>query len=400
MADPGSAIEQTPSGTAQIHPTVTQDASQPVNSAPGLSGQSEQPDEQQLVDQTSPDDGTAQHQAPPSLPFHPLFTLVTDSTTRAVHHPRVHYIFSDDDPDILTDALAQYSQQHESQPQQQRRQSPFKGSSPSGSSSHKGLPPSSSSSVPFSDRAIVLDLVPKSIASPSGDNDPTAAVSITALPRQYEVAWASSLSSDWAVLSARLSAMPNDDDNARGDTVDDDDEAGAQAQRQSQQRFMLQIEGVDAGAGIPISSTANRTRKSSAAARRPSLGDREMRMSSGSASGDKGAAQQASAKEDYGVIVDEFGKRMGVLRKVLDTGLERQRKVAEAVTTNDEMPHAPLSGLGPADVCDLSTTTAAGQCSRDQQQQELFQKQPADQSSPRPSSNDGGCVGPVGDQAT
>lgn len=115
-------------------------------------------------------------------------------------------------------------------------------------------------------------------------------------------------------------------------------------------------------------------------------------MSSGSASGDKGtgAAQQAASKEDYGVIVDEFGKRMGVLRKVLDAGLERQRKVSAATTHGDgvgdhEMNHAP--GAEPADASDSAAAD-------DNNQQDPPQRQ-ADASSQRQSSNDGG--GAAGD---
>ncbi|KAF2214579.1 hypothetical protein CERZMDRAFT_90158 [Cercospora zeae-maydis SCOH1-5] len=40
---------------------------------------------------------------PPS-DFKPFFTLVEDPVTGEHHHPMVHYIFADDDPDILTNA--------------------------------------------------------------------------------------------------------------------------------------------------------------------------------------------------------------------------------------------------------------------------------------------------------
>jgi len=36
--------------------------------------------------------------------FKPFFTLVNDTETGEYHHPTVHYLFSDDDPDILTSA--------------------------------------------------------------------------------------------------------------------------------------------------------------------------------------------------------------------------------------------------------------------------------------------------------
>jgi hypothetical protein len=40
--------------------------------------------------------------SPPS--FQPLFTLIEDANTSEYHHPAVHYIFSDDDTDIVTEA--------------------------------------------------------------------------------------------------------------------------------------------------------------------------------------------------------------------------------------------------------------------------------------------------------
>lgn len=39
--------------------------------------------------------------------FSPLFTLVEDEVTGEQHHPHVHYIFSDDHTDGLTDAVLQ-----------------------------------------------------------------------------------------------------------------------------------------------------------------------------------------------------------------------------------------------------------------------------------------------------
>lgn len=37
--------------------------------------------------------------------FKPFFTLIQDPETGEYHHPTVHYIFSDDDPEILTSAV-------------------------------------------------------------------------------------------------------------------------------------------------------------------------------------------------------------------------------------------------------------------------------------------------------
>ncbi|KAI9656312.1 MAG: hypothetical protein M1821_004975 [Bathelium mastoideum] len=57
---------------------------------------------------------TASLLPPPS--FRPFFTLVEDAASGAHHHPAVHYLFADDEPDTLTDAclraLEPASRQH------------------------------------------------------------------------------------------------------------------------------------------------------------------------------------------------------------------------------------------------------------------------------------------------
>lgn len=35
----------------------------------------------------------------------PFFTVIHDTTTGEHHHPHVHYVFSDDDPDVITNAI-------------------------------------------------------------------------------------------------------------------------------------------------------------------------------------------------------------------------------------------------------------------------------------------------------
>ncbi|KAJ5761608.1 hypothetical protein N7533_003647 [Penicillium manginii] len=43
-------------------------------------------------------------QSSPDPPFQPFFTIIEDAHSSAVHHPTVHYIFSDDDTDIIKEA--------------------------------------------------------------------------------------------------------------------------------------------------------------------------------------------------------------------------------------------------------------------------------------------------------
>ncbi|PFH57465.1 hypothetical protein XA68_15028 [Ophiocordyceps unilateralis] len=83
---------------------------------------------------------------PPAPPLEPLFTLLTNTTTNTTIHPRVQYLFSDDDPSVLSAA-----------------------------------PPADS-------RALVVDLAPE----PDGAG--------------WAVSWAASLSPDFAVAAARIVA--------------------------------------------------------------------------------------------------------------------------------------------------------------------------------------------------
>ncbi|KAF2436816.1 hypothetical protein EJ08DRAFT_3933 [Tothia fuscella] len=43
----------------------------------------------------------------PPPTFHPFFTLITDQSTGETYHPSTYYLFTDDDPDVLTSASLQ-----------------------------------------------------------------------------------------------------------------------------------------------------------------------------------------------------------------------------------------------------------------------------------------------------
>ncbi|KAH6657113.1 hypothetical protein BKA67DRAFT_655404 [Truncatella angustata] len=138
----------------------------------------------------------SESQQPQTPPFQPIYTLVNNTSTRTTHHPQVHYIFSDDDPDVLTQAL---SQQH-----------------------HANLNESASSPAP-DQRAILLDL------SQGKDG-------------AYNVSWASSLSPSWAVLDAQVTRIspPSSDNGGNGDGI-------PSPNKKRPDRLMLRIEGVDGG---------------------------------------------------------------------------------------------------------------------------------------------------------
>ncbi|MCJ1292415.1 hypothetical protein MMC34_003965 [Xylographa carneopallida] len=108
---------------------------------------------------------------PASQPFNPFFTLIEDAHSPTTHHPTVHYIFSDDDPDLLTNALLHI---HDSQAAQ----------APSTQSRGPGSPPRVDQDT--QERYVLLNL----------------AASGTAVDSVH------SLTGDWQVLSAEIGKAP------------------------------------------------------------------------------------------------------------------------------------------------------------------------------------------------
>ncbi|MCJ1390646.1 hypothetical protein MMC18_003507 [Xylographa bjoerkii] len=108
---------------------------------------------------------------PVSQPFTPFFTLIEDAHSPATDHPTVHYIFSDDDSDLLTNTLLQI---HDSQASQSTETQPSDTNSPA------------RASQATKERYVLLNL------APSG----------TAVESVY------SLTGDWQVLSAEIGKAP------------------------------------------------------------------------------------------------------------------------------------------------------------------------------------------------
>ncbi|KAL7961134.1 hypothetical protein V8C34DRAFT_36462 [Trichoderma compactum] len=155
-------------------------------------------------------------------PLEPIFTLLTNNTTNTTVHPRVHYLFSDDDASAVLTA-------------------------PQTDPLH---------------RALVVDLAPP--AAPNG---------------KWTVSWASSLSPNFAVTASQLSLQQHGGNDA---------EAGSTS-------VVLRVEGVE---------------REAVASRPNSL------PSSGSG---------VVGRENVEQLTDEFKRRMGVLKKVVDEG-ERRRE--------------------------------------------------------------------------
>lgn len=127
--------------------------------------------------------------------FQPFFALIENPSTSEHHHPTVHYIFADDDADIVTEAacraLAQDDPQHvASQNEENKLPAPVPG---------------------VREHYILLDV----------ELDQTG---------NYEVTKAHSLSSEWQVMNASISNAP---------TIDRTD-------AQAGEGLMLKIEGLEA----------------------------------------------------------------------------------------------------------------------------------------------------------
>ncbi|KAK0713878.1 hypothetical protein B0T26DRAFT_651266 [Lasiosphaeria miniovina] len=203
--------------------------------------------------------------SPPSQPsFTPIFTLLASSThpsqRQTTHHPTVHYIFADDDADDLTAALAHH-----------HRAGSWGDREDAGSDSGR-------------DRAILLDMAP-AIEGPG-----------------FEVVWASSLSPDWAVVSARVGRMEGGDGGSL-----------AVGRSSSLGALVLRIEGVSLESP---SGAAMLTGPVNAPTPEADL----------QSSGASGTRQQQPAGEEYTGLLLEFEKRMGVLRRVVEAGGEKHCK--------------------------------------------------------------------------
>ncbi|KAH7027764.1 uncharacterized protein B0I36DRAFT_364918 [Microdochium trichocladiopsis] len=218
--------------------------------------------------------------------FESIFTLVTNTSQSTTHHPHVRYIFSDDDPDMLTQALAECEATEAQE-----------------GSRH---------------RAMMLDLSPDANGG-------------------YSIAGATSLSPSWAVLSAELSQIspPSSDGGNNNDSRNDGDEPAKRPER-----LMLRVEGVESstlGSEVDMALSEDQNRQGS--------GSRSG-LSSGATNSRADMAPTNDNMEDYGVLIEDFQKRMLMLRKVVDAGEERRNHRAttdlgvEQDLSTGPIPHA------------------------------------------------------------
>ncbi|KAF4820287.1 hypothetical protein CGCSCA5_v004271 [Colletotrichum siamense] len=187
--------------------------------------------QQQPAEDHQPSDAPAT----PKLDPAGFFTLVSNASTNTTHHPTVRYIFADDDPDVLTSALAA---QH---------------------AANQALSASSAAAAgaPPNNRAILLDVVP-------GEDG------------RWTVASAASLSADFAVTQASIERQEGEK------------EGGG---------MVLKIDGVE-GEGSGGAGGADKA---------------ESLPSSNSAVAKSGG-------EEYGPLLEDFERKMTVLRRVVKAG--------------------------------------------------------------------------------
>ncbi|WPJ65822.1 hypothetical protein SMAC4_07392 [Sordaria macrospora] len=253
--------------------------------------------------------------------FSPLFTLLSSSThssqRQTIHHPTVHYVFADDDPDILAAALAYH---HRGGSEQDAT------SSPDDDERAYNREPR--------DRAVILDM-----ASSSNGNG-------------LQVAWASSLSPDWAVVSAQVMRM---EDQANSSSGGANAAAGGGVFAASSPSLhtgplMLKIEGVaieppsSSSSGSPLSSL----RLGGGGGRLSSTPDGDL-QSSLTGKG-KQAATAAPAPEEYPTLLQDFERRIEMLKRVAEAGSERQRRIVSMDHPAFDHDHADGRGSGKADV--------------------------------------------------
>ncbi|KAK6380161.1 hypothetical protein LTS17_005350 [Exophiala oligosperma] len=169
--------------------------------------------------------------------FQPFFTLIEDSVTNEHHHPTVHYIFADDDSDIITEAACRSLQILDPAqrtagggPQHQEHEDPR-------------LPPPIAG---VREQYLVLDVHPR-FQSQGQDNSGSAG----AAAPSYEVTAAQSFSADWQVLRSCITTAPTiggegDDDalmlriEGRGNTPGDRNNPATAAENKESMEEMIE----------------------------------------------------------------------------------------------------------------------------------------------------------------
>ena len=174
------------------------------HSPPNQTIEYEEEDEELEEQDASYDVDSSYQTAISPIPFQPFFTLIEDSVTSEHYHPTVHYIFSDDELDVITEAacrsLGQIGQSSTAI-EEQREDRPR-------------LPPPRSD---VNEHYLILDVQQSNQAhqsqqtsdrlpSPSPSSVETAHALTKTYP--YTVTSVQSLSADWQILRTNITDAP------------------------------------------------------------------------------------------------------------------------------------------------------------------------------------------------
>ncbi|KAK5064530.1 hypothetical protein LTR84_000363 [Exophiala bonariae] len=258
----------------------------------------EEEDESLLQYTDEAGDTHGHHREIPVLPtsFQPFFTLIEDSVSNEHYHPTVHYIFEDDDSDVIAEAACRSLEILDPSQQRQEHDDPSEMSQSHAGEVGHGHDQDTQSRLPVPlpgvhEHYLILDIHPRGtlhqhpLASHQQQQQqlPTHPTPIipgsspsTATPQiPFHVTSAHSLSAEWQVLQTKVGAAPTIGD---GNDDADDDEG-----------WMLRIEGrgnTPGGVGV---------------------------------GGEAGVGKERE-KESMEEMIERFQRRMDEIRQVLETG--------------------------------------------------------------------------------
>lgn len=178
-------------------------------------------------------DEEASYQAAPQpqKPFQPFFALIEDTITNEHFHPTVHYIFADDEPDIVTEAACRSLELNADEPTQES--TTREGEEEDEDQPEPRLPPAQTG---VTEHYLILDVVPTTSSSTQQSSDrlpspsPSSVETAQALNKAYPytVTSAQSLSGDWQIMRTHITDAPT---------------INAEQQDPDEQHLMLRIEG-------------------------------------------------------------------------------------------------------------------------------------------------------------
>jgi len=146
----------------------------------------------------------------PHRPFQPFFALIEDMTTNEHFHPTVHYLFADDEPDIITEAACRSLEQNGENTEHVEEDDPNRQDDEATPSRLRPL----KSGV--KEHYLILDVHPSPVLPIQHLSDrlpspnPNSFETTQALTHNYPytVLSAQSLSSDWQILRTNITDAP------------------------------------------------------------------------------------------------------------------------------------------------------------------------------------------------